>query len=607
MANRIAANQFLVVLFISHCLLFCCTDSHSQENSTGFHFTQSDLLSESKYEDISIESLYIPMRDGVNIAIDIALPKNLPSEIQIPAVMKMTRYWRASEGSGISGFQHYFASRGYAVITVDARGSGASFGKRDYALHSDEVKDYSEIVDWIIQQPWSNGKVGAYGVSYEGSTAELLAVNNHPAVKAVIPQFNEFDIYTDIVYPGGIFLDAFISQWAEFVYDLDHNNMGNRGVKPVDKRLLKQALKDHENNWNVYETAKQSPFRNNEANGFSYSQISAMNLEEKIESSGAAISAWGSWMDAATADGVIKRFLQFSNSQISVIGPWSHGAGFHASPYLAKNAPTTPDRSDQLKACLQFFDFYLKGINNRLPKKKTLFYYTMGEEKWKSTVQWPPDGSSIQRYFFSENNALSKKIPGSEIGKDQYRVDFSATTGTSNRWHTQLGGGDVFYPDRRQEDEKLLVYTSASLAQDIEITGHPMVSLNISSSETDGAIFVYLEDVNENGKVYYITEGQLRLIHRKISETSTTYKDLIISRDYKQEDAKPLIPDEIYEIRFSLLPTSVLIKKGHRIRIAIAGHDRDTFSRVPESGEPIISVFRNKTHFSYIDLPIVIH
>ena len=78
-----------------------------------------------------------------------------------------------------------FNGAGYALVLVDARGSGASFGMRRFELAEDEVRDYGEVVDWIIEQPWSNGRVGAYGVSYAGNTAEMLAVNMHPAVKAV--------------------------------------------------------------------------------------------------------------------------------------------------------------------------------------------------------------------------------------------------------------------------------------------------------------------------------------------------------------------------------------------------------------------------------------
>jgi hypothetical protein len=51
----------------------------------------------------------------------------------------------------------------------------------------------------------------------------------------------------------------------------------------------------------------------------------------------------------------------------------------------------------------------------------------------------------------------------------------------------------------------------------VEITGHPVVTLYVTSTAKDGAFYVYLEDVDENGKVTYVTEGQLRPLHRKVS------------------------------------------------------------------------------------------
>jgi len=123
------------------------------------------------------------MRDGVRIAVDLLLPKDLPAGASIPALLNLTRYWRAREGEGPRDYQRFFVSHGYAMVLVDVSGTGASFGVWRGPWSPDEIKDGGEIVNWIVAQPWSNGKVGAIGTSYEGATAQLLAVPNHPAVK----------------------------------------------------------------------------------------------------------------------------------------------------------------------------------------------------------------------------------------------------------------------------------------------------------------------------------------------------------------------------------------------------------------------------------------
>jgi putative CocE/NonD family hydrolase len=126
------------------------------------------------------------------------------------------------------------------------------------------------------------------------------------------------------------------------------------------------------------------------------------------------------------------------------------------------------------------------------------------------------------------------------MGADEYTVDWTATIGDATRWHTGLMRTDVVYPDRAEEDVKLLTYTSAPLETDVEITGSPIVTLYVASTETDGAFHVYLEDVTPDGRVTYITEGILRAIHR--AESSRAPEP---SHSFERADAEPLVPDEV--------------------------------------------------------------
>ena len=208
------------------------------------------------------------------------------------------------------------------------------------------------------------------------------------------------------------------------------------------------------------------------------------------------------------------------------------------------------------------------------------------------------------RWYLSENNKLTLSAPTSSAGADTYAVNFEATTGEKNRWHTQVGG-PVEYPDRAEEDKKLLTYTSEPLAADTEITGHAVIDLLVTSTHTDGAFFLYLEDVDEQGRVTYLTEGALRALHRKISTEAPPYKTFVPYHSFKKKDAMPLTPGQLAELKFGLQPTSVLINKGHRIRIAIAGHDKNTFARIPADGSPTVTIARSKSNASWIDLPVV--
>jgi putative CocE/NonD family hydrolase len=270
---------------------------------------------------------------------------------------------------------------------------------------------------------------------------------------------------------------------------------------------------------------------------------------------------------------------------------------------------------EQYRMQAQFFEHFLR-TDHPEPLTSNIRYYTMGEGKWHTTLVWPPQDTVARRYYFNRNShptsrldaqeerSLTEEQPSAAAASDSYKVDFSATTGRYNRWYTQLGGFDVIYPDRSEEDKKLLTYTSVPLAADTEITGSPTVALVLSSTNTDGALHVYLEDVAPEGRVTYITEGEFRLLHRKIAQTPLPYIPLGPPHSFLRTDAESLVPGQPVDIAFSLFPTSVVLRKDHSIRVAIAGADSSMFRRYSAGDTPTLTVFRQKDHFSYVELPI---
>ncbi|MFL6336598.1 MAG: CocE/NonD family hydrolase [Pyrinomonadaceae bacterium] len=554
-----------------------------------------------QYTEAVVSSAYVLTRDGVRLAVDVALPKGLPAGVRVPAVLEQTRYWRAREGQREAGAtQRFFTSHGYAYVTADVRGTGASTGVWRAPWSREEIRDGGELVEWIVRQPWSNGRVGALGNSYSGTSAQLLAVPNHPAVKAVIPRHYEFDVYADNVFPGGVFNEWLVKTWDEGNRQLDLSP----GVKPVesdaDGSVLRQALKEHAANIDLYKAARLVSYRDERPfAALSTEDFSVYAFAAEIGRSGVAINSWGGWFDAGTADAVIKSFLTLPNPQRAVIGPWNHGGGQNASPYLSPSSPQAAQRMEWLR----FFDQHLKGLDTGLTSERSLTYYTLGEERWKTTKTWPPAGAANVRWYFAEGHALSRDAPKGAEGSDSYTVNFEATTGEHNRWRTQLGG-KVEYPDRAEEETRLLTYTSPPLAEDTEVTGHPVVNLQVSATTADAALFVYLEEVDERGRVTYITEGQLRASNRELSKDAP-YRWPAPFHPFRKKDAAPLVPGRAAEIRFALLPTSVLLRKGHRIRIAVAGHDKSVFARTPSEGTPVLTFERNKGRASFVELPVI--
>ncbi len=565
-------------------------------------------------EGVEIErrSLYVPMNDGVKLAVDVFLPKGLAAGTRLPAILVSTRYWRASEGQPIGASERFWLARGYAYVYADVRGTGASYGQWFYPWSPREVDDIAGITTWIAKQPWSDGQVGSIGTSYTGNTAQLVAAANVPAVKAVVPRFIDFDGYTDLIYPGGVLNAMLIRDWGKMVYAMDMNKVPQapNGVRKVDGdadgKLLAGAVANHQKNPPLYSSMDGIVYRDDVVPAFggaTNDMSGTYRYRERIERSKVPIFGWASWLDAGTSQGVVNRFMNWSNPEILVIGPWSHGGGNHASPYLPTATPTVPSSPVQNEQAACFFDQYLKGKTNRM-NGRTLIYYTLGEEKWKQTSTWPVAGVTSKRYYLGADRALSTARP-TAAARDQYQVDFDVSTGTHNRWYTQLGGQDVIYEERSGQDARMLTYTTGALERDTEITGQAVITLAVTSTATDGHFFVYLEDVGPDGKSTYVTEGMLRALHRKISKDPAPYRTTYPYHTFLKKDGQPLVPGQVATLTFQLLPTSVLFKAGHRIRIAIGGADKETFQRLPATGDVTINVVRGGENASFIDLPVV--
>ena len=578
-------------------------------------------------------SVYIQLSDGVKLAADVYLPPGLEPGERVPALLYQTRYWRSmrvpvvadpdvrnpdhwADAPAVGEKDEIFLSSGYAVVKVDVRGTGASFGTRPIEYGPVEVMDGYEVVDWIVNQPWSDGNVGAYGISYSGTTAEFVSANNHPALSAVVLGWSDFDAYRGLVKPYGMQSDAFISAWGTYVGLQDQNAWQALGasVRPVgedeDASLLCAAVGEHAANVDVYAAASSITFRDEVFgdSGLSFHHISSLYWKEAIEDSDVAIFVLTSWFDAGLANGDLLRFMNYDNPQKLLIMASSHGGGSHASPYVAGSMPLdpVPTTAQQWIKATAFFDHYLKGEENGVDEWPAVTYFNLGEETYRETDVWPPEKTRRLRLFMGKNHRLTTKRSRCRHGADAYEIDFDVTTGEYSRWQTQMGGLPVLnLDDRGNMDARMLTYTSGPMPFDVQVTGHPVVSLNVASTHEDGAFLVYLEDVDEDGRSIYVTEGGLRAIHRRVTENpyidqTTPY------HSFETADARPLVPGKRARLKFALQPISVRIKKGHRIRIAIAGADKDNFDRIPALGTPTITIDRNKRRASFVDIPVVV-
>ncbi|PBB41216.1 family S15 peptidase [Mesorhizobium sp. WSM3866] len=585
-------------------------------------------LSHGLYEIGPVESIYVPMRDGVKLALDIVRPKGDGPLDKRDTILLMTRYWRGVKGSPDSytgdsypgdayvGLAERFVPHGFAVVVGDVRGTGASFGVWRHHYSRAETLDFGEVLDWIAAQPWSTGGVVGTGHSYSGATAMWLLERNHPALRGVIASGVELCPYEENYHPGGIANIAQGEVWGNQVKLLDSNVLSRSdqgagtltivpspGVRPVGPQGdadLQEALRNHEaapSEWEGQRLVKYKDYRPPTWAGESWVDSSTMHVMDRISRSDAAIQNWIGWFDGGLAQGAVRRFMGLSNPQSQIIGPWGHSlARKPYDPLLAADKTILPTMPTLEAEQVRFAKACVVGQLPH-PPGKILHYYTLGEG-WKRTGSWPLPGSTNRRWYITSGSRLSLLQP--KTGLDSLKVDPALEGHTSQWWNRP----DIDFGDRRKFVDGRLTYMSEALTGDLEVTGEPIIHLNITSTREDAAIFVYLDGIKPDGEPYYLTRGQLRALHRKVWVDSP-FSLLGPQHSFLSRDAEPLTPGEPAILTFTMLPISARLPAGHRLRVIIAGSDVPTFASVPADGDPPHLHFHHGRIGCYIDLPII--
>ncbi|MBX3187667.1 MAG: CocE/NonD family hydrolase [Labilithrix sp.] len=620
-------------------------------------------------------SRYLIMRDGVRIAIDVCLPRGLPPGARVPAIVRQTRYFRrflvrkrarafmseATFDPMNAPMRALFTSRGYAWVDVDARGSGASFGERPCPWYLEgEVKDGAEIVDYIVSQPWSNGRVGSTGVSYDGTTADFLASTRHPAVRAIAPRFALFDVFADVAFPGGLHQAWFTETWERANAALDRNSpadfigttlsfgvhgapsprvaregtlahalakLADReiaqtafgkvlgwavgGVPPVDDdrggEILASAVASHGKNYSVHDGAVHMTFRddsppNAPIPGFTSEIFSPANYADAIGS--AAVLSYGGWWDSGYANAAVKRFGAVTASGPAstradhrlLLGPWVHGGTLDMDPDTAAH----PAAFDHAAELLRFFDRHLEPTVEAA-HVEPVRYYLMGAGEWRSSTRWPPEGVRSLPWYLGRGRTLTRARPPERDAVDVHEVDPTTRTGLRSRWRT-LVSPFVHVDGAGRSARGLLVYESDPLDEDLDVVGHPVLVLAVSSSVPDGAILAYLDDVPPSGSPRLVSEGALRTIHRtRLADEETVAR---VEMTFLRKDALALGAHEPAVHAVELLPLAMRFRRGHRVRLSLAGADVDHFATPAGPSGQVPTVWRVDRAGSRLLLPV---
>ncbi|WP_217562675.1 CocE/NonD family hydrolase [Paenibacillus sp. GbtcB18] len=600
-------SKMLAALFISVmiAITFFPSGALRAETTKVSELNRYEGYSQAAYSGWVKSSEYVEVRDGTKLAVDIFRPANdgVATNEKLPVIWTHARYHRAYDQNVMLDYEPWLRttlSHGYVVAAVDARGTGASFGSRYGEFPEEEAMDAYDITEWLAAKEWSNGNIGMYGRSYLGITQLLAAGQKPPHLKAIIPQMSMFDAY-GFIYSGGIFKNGFMRNWGAKVNFLDKTSDAVKVDEDKDGSLFKAAQQEHQKNmdpysiWSILDTRDGFDEITNKQ---LFTTRSPSSYLKGIEESGVAIYQISGWYDIWTKDAFLWH-SNVSNPRRLMIGPWPHGV-----------------KDDLSVEHIRWFDYYLKGIENNIAKEDPIQYYTMSSEGqkggWRSTDVWPLNNQQVVNFYFEQGDPnakesvnsglLSMKVPKGKDAVDKYTVDYTTTTGPESRWN-HAAGGLFNYPDLSTNDAKGLTYTTTALSEDVEVTGHPVVKLSISSSNEDSQVFAYLEDISPNGESKYVTEGAIKASHHK--ESKPIYNNLGLPfHSGNKADIENLKPGEIVNLSFDLIPTSYIFEKGHRIRLTITGSDIDN-ALTPIIKDANFSIFRNSVHSSFIELPVI--
>jgi len=570
----------------------------------------------------SDRSYYLPMRDGVRIAVSLYFPQGTPPAARAPVILIQTRYGRALESlrGGSPRDIDFFLTQGYVVAIVDTRGSTSSFGAREVELGPAERADMDEIIAHLAAQPWSDGRVVAYGVSYMADTADLAASRSAPALVAAIPRELDFDAYAHAFMPGGVLDEFLLFTWGRYTNEIDLGRSPKDKARdcraraedcralfpllqPVDDdpdcKLLREALNGRRH-WTP-EDYVGAPFRDDPGrNEYSMLEFSPASALAGIRREAKPTMTWGSWLDSATAEAALARFRSAPEAPMEIwITGNNHGHDLSADPFFPERRTPVPDRADQFAAILDFIQKVLSGTR----VERNIHYYVLGANVFRDSPVWPPAGTVPMRYYLAPDHGLRARVPR-RAASVRYDVDFTASTGVNTRWSTQFGAPPA-YPDRRSADARLIVFDSAPLGTDMEMAGTPVVDLYMAAKSHDPALFVYLEDIAPDGRVTYVTEGEFRAIHRAPGNPAhLPYDEGPAPHSFKRGDALPVTPGETMRVRFALNPVAALIRRGHSLRVAVAGADADVFRRYSEGGDDAFTFSLGGGRASAIDIPL---
>jgi putative CocE/NonD family hydrolase len=534
----------------------------------------------------------IRMSDGTVLKADVTLPTGVRG--RVPTALTITGYGKTSPIALLGGSSSALVRHGYATVMVDDRGTGASGGVWD-SWSERTQQDYREVLDWIVRQRWSDGRVGLTGGSYMGITSLLAAATEHPAVKAVFATVPMADAYRDIVLAGSQINTAFIPTWVGLVTAL--------GLQPPTPP---EALIEHLEGITQFQvpTIAGAALGSDVAyDGEFWRTRSPIEAADRIHVPTFVVGGLDDLFQRGEPM-LYERLAQHTDARL-LIGPWTHTSIGQGLPRNGVPA------SDAL--LLQWFDQHVRGKAAGAECTPKVTQFVRGHDRYESASSWPVPGLTAQRWNLRGDGGLTRSVPGRREAGRSYVV--LPTTGlctrSTNQWLVGILSGTPCTTDNRIDELGGLTYTAAPLTKESVINGPIEADLWLSTLSRDATVSVAVSDVAPDGTSVPLTNGLLTASQRMTDWSRSRQIGGVsiqpwhpftkASRERVPAGQPMLLPVEVF-------PTSAAIAKGHRIRITITPmdvpHALPNVSTAIDVLAATVTVLNDAQHPSSVVLPI---
>ncbi len=556
-----------------------------------------------------MKDVKVPMRDGVCLSTNVFLP---PGEGPFPAVLVRTAYNK--HGIGPQGW----LGRGLALVVQDCRGRYDSEGS--WYPFVNEGRDGADTLAWVGTQPWCNGRVGMFGDSYLAATQFAAAAEGSPYLKALNPRFMAGDCWKRAYYCDGAFSLGLTWSWLCFECSA---RTSSAALLPLcgDVAGLLRSLPlrtlDERSGCPGGAPAYRDFLRHSRYDAF-WEQF---DFRARLDRVSAPVLLTGGWYDYYAAE-TFRNYERLRQSATTpelrdghrvLVGPWTHGISGSTRLGQLDFGPAALAEND---ATARWLEGLLKGRSPADCQRAPIRLFVMGANVWRDEEEWPLRRAREVRWYLHADrpaNSLAGKgflspAPPGDEPPDRYTYDPEDPVPTLGGNHSigpynpglyelALPGPFDQRPVERRDD--VLVYTSAPLAADLEVTGPVSVTLWAASSAPDTDFVARLVDVYPDGRAINITEGILRARFR----------------ESVRGEPRLLEPGQALPFTIDLQATSNVFRQGHRLRVDITSSSFPLWDRNlntgAEPGEGVAgrpadqTILHDAGHPSCIVLPVV--